>query len=115
MGDFLDIADKNFLVAGIANKKSVAAAIATELQNAGANLVLTTRSAARAETAAKLFPAAHVCVCDVENDADIAALPERVREKFPVLHGFAIPSPSPTIPKGSSPSTPLCGRISYKR
>ena len=89
MADFLDIAGKNFLVAGIANKKSVATHIAAELQNAGANLVLTVRSAARAETAAKLFPAAQVCVCDVENDADIAALPERVGEKTPLLHGFA--------------------------
>lgn len=89
MADFLDIAGKNFLVAGLANKKSVAAHIATVLQDAGANLVLTVRSPARAETAAKLFPAAHVCVCDVESDDDIAALPGRVREKFPVLHGFA--------------------------
>lgn len=89
MNDFLNIAGKNFLIAGVANKKSVAAYVAAELQNAGANLILAVRSSARAETAAKLFPAAHICLCDVENDADIAALPERVREKYPVLHGFA--------------------------
>ncbi|MDR0868337.1 MAG: SDR family oxidoreductase [Planctomycetota bacterium] len=84
-----DFSGKNFLVAGVANKKSVAAHIAAQLTASGANLILSVRSEARAETAAKMFPQAAVVVCDVENEAAVAALPAKIRARCPVLHGFA--------------------------
>ena len=76
--DFLKLADKRIIVFGLANRKSVACAIAKVLQEAGAEVILVVRSDVRKETAEKLFPDARVFVCDVENEGNIA----RVRKEI---------------------------------
>jgi enoyl-[acyl-carrier protein] reductase I len=76
--DFLQLADKKILVFGLANRKSVACAIAKVLQEAGAEVIHVVRSPVRKETAEKLFPASRVFVCDVENEDNIA----RVRQEI---------------------------------
>jgi enoyl-[acyl-carrier protein] reductase I len=76
--DFLQLADKKIIVFGLANRKSVACAIAKVLQEAGAEVIHVVRSPARKETAQKLFPASRVFVCDVENEDNIA----RVRKEI---------------------------------
>lgn len=76
--DFLQLADKKIIVFGLANRKSVACAIAKVLQEAGAEVIHVVRSPARKETAQKLFPASSVFVCDVENEDNIA----RVRKEI---------------------------------
>jgi len=76
--DFLQLAGKKIIVFGLANRKSVACAIAKVLQEAGAEVMHVVRSPARKETAAKLFPASRVFVCDVENEENIA----RVRSEI---------------------------------
>ncbi len=76
--DFLQLADKNIIVFGLANRKSVACAIAKVLQEAGAEVIHVVRSHARKETAAKLFPDCRVFVCDVENEENIV----RVRDEI---------------------------------
>ncbi len=55
--DFLQLAGKNVLVVGVANRKSVAWHSAKVLQEAGANVLFSVRSEARAESVRKLFRA----------------------------------------------------------
>ena len=63
--DFLELANKDVVVFGLANKKSVAYAIAKVLVEAGARLILVVRNEVRAESARKLFPQAAVFCCDI--------------------------------------------------
>ena len=69
--DFLGLAGKTIVVFGLANKKSVACAIAKVLVAAGARVIHVVRSEQRAETASKLFPESPVFCCDVEEEANI--------------------------------------------
>lgn len=69
--DFLGLAGKTVVVFGLANKKSVACAIAKVLVAAGARVIHVVRSEQRAETASKLFPESPVFCCDVEEEANI--------------------------------------------
>lgn len=69
--DFLGLAGKTIVVFGLANKKSVACAIARVLVAAGARVIHVVRSEQRAETASKLFPESPVFCCDVEEEANI--------------------------------------------
>ncbi len=69
--DFLGLAGKTIVVFGLANKKSVACAIAKMLVAAGARVIHVVRSEQRAETANKLFPQSPVFCCDVEEEANI--------------------------------------------
>ena len=69
--DFLGLAGKTIVVFGLANKKSVACAIAKVLVAAGARVIHVVRSEQRAETANKLFPESPVFCCDVEEEANI--------------------------------------------
>jgi enoyl-[acyl-carrier protein] reductase I len=75
---FLGIEKKRFVVFGLANKKSVAYAIARTLVAEGAEVIHVVRSAERAASVAKLFPGAPVFLCDVEEEANIV----RVREQI---------------------------------
>ena len=89
--DYLKLADKNIVVFGLANKKSVACAIAQVLAEAGARLIQVVRSDERAKTARKLFPESEVFCCDVEDEANIV----RVRDEIAAclngapVHGIA--------------------------
>jgi enoyl-[acyl-carrier protein] reductase I len=76
--DFLQLAAKKIIVFGLANRKSVACAIARVLQEAGAEIIHVVRSPLRKEAAEKLFPDSRVFVCDVENEENIA----RVRNEI---------------------------------
>jgi len=72
--NFLQLADKRFLIFGIANKKSVAYQIATILlsENAAADLVV--RDESIAEKVRVLFPQQKVFVCNVERESEIVQL-----------------------------------------
>lgn len=76
--DFLQLVDKKIVVFGLANRKSVACAIARVLQEAGAEVIHIVRSPARKETAEKLFPGSRIFICDVENEENIARVKEEV-------------------------------------
>ncbi len=71
---FLEIEQKRFVVFGLANKKSVACAIAKTLVEQGAEVIHVVRSEERAKTAAKLFPNSPVFTCDVEQEENIIAV-----------------------------------------
>ncbi|MFO1065336.1 MAG: SDR family oxidoreductase [Pirellulales bacterium] len=72
--DFLQLAGKNVLVFGVANKKSVAYRIARGLTDVGAHVVYVVRSEQRAEQVRKLIGDAPLYICDVERQNEIDAL-----------------------------------------
>lgn len=78
---FLGIQKKRFVVFGLANKKSVACAIAQCLVKEGAEVLHVVRSEERAGNARKLFPDSPVFICDVEDEANIV----RVRDEIAVF------------------------------
>lgn len=86
--DFLRLAEKTFLVCGVANRKSVAFRIGRVLTEAGATVVYSVRSPARRESVAKLVEPSPVFTCDVERPEEIAALRRDVGERYPRLHGM---------------------------
>jgi len=86
--DFLDIAGKNFLVFGVANKKSVAFSVGEVLSEAKANVVYSVRSAARKESVSKILPGADIYVCDVEREQEINKLAEDISRKHLKIHGI---------------------------
>ncbi|MGA2053093.1 MAG: SDR family oxidoreductase [Opitutales bacterium] len=71
---FLDIAERTYLVTGVANKKSVAWHIAQALEAEGAKVIYSVRSAARKASLEKLLAGRVVLVCDVERPEEIEAL-----------------------------------------
>jgi enoyl-[acyl-carrier protein] reductase I len=86
--DFLEIDGRDFLVFGVANKKSVAFAVGQVLTEARANVIYSVRSEARRESIAKLIPGADIYVCDVEREQEITKLAEAVARKHPKLQGI---------------------------
>ena len=75
---FLGVEGKTFVVFGLANRKSVACAIARTLQEEGAEIIHVVRSEQRVEAARKLFPDSKVFICDVEDEKNII----RVRDEI---------------------------------
>ena len=87
--DFLQLTDKKIIVFGLANRKSVACAIARVLQEAGAEVIHVVRSPARKETAEKLFPDSRVFVCDVESEENIVRVQKEISESIDgKIHGI---------------------------
>ncbi len=72
--DFLDLAGKQILVFGVANRKSVAYQVGKTLEQAGAQAIYVVRSAARKEQVAKLLSGKPIYVCDVEQPTEIEQL-----------------------------------------
>ena len=67
---FLNLENKNFLITGVANKKSVAFHIGKILQEEGANVLYSVRSEERKKSVEKLVAPAPVYVCDVEHEEE---------------------------------------------
>jgi len=76
---FLGLDKKRIVVFGLANKKSVACAIARVLVDEGAEVIHVVRSEQRSETAKKLFPESLVYLCDVEDEANIIRVRDEIR------------------------------------
>ncbi|MCB2183169.1 MAG: SDR family oxidoreductase [Desulfobulbaceae bacterium] len=75
---FLDIEKKIFVVFGLANKKSVACAIAQVLKSEEAEVIHVVRSEERRKNAEKLFPESQVFVCDVEQEENIIKVSKEI-------------------------------------
>jgi enoyl-[acyl-carrier protein] reductase I len=84
---FLNLDGKRFAVFGLANKKSVAWAVARTLREEGAEVLHVVRSAERQESARRLFPEAPVFVCDVEDEANIVKVRDQIAEAIDARHG----------------------------
>jgi enoyl-[acyl-carrier protein] reductase I len=82
---------KTAVIFGLANKRSIAWAIAQKLQQAGWRLAITYQNQ-RLELEAKdliaELPGATGFMCDVTQDDQIAKLFEDIKEKYGVLHGL---------------------------
>ena len=84
----IDMTGRNGLVLGVANKRSLAWAIAQHLSKAGMRLALTYQGERMEETVRELaseLPGALVLPCDVTDDAQLEATFARVREEMPHL------------------------------
>ena len=78
MSDFLNVAGKNFLVMGVANRKSVAWHIAKSLEEQGAKVIYSVRSEARKKSLETLLAGKPVFLCDVEEEGACARLAAEV-------------------------------------
>src|ERR1051326_7944220 len=81
----MDLHGKTAVVFGVANKRSIAWAIAQELQQAGARLAITYQNERLAQEAADLIkdlPQAEGFQCDVALEGEIDALFAKLRERF---------------------------------
>ena len=88
MSDFLNLAGRNILVMGVANRKSVAWLIAKTLEEQGARVIYSVRSEARRKSLEALLAGKPVFVCDVEEEGACARLAaEVVGAGFAPLHG----------------------------
>ena len=85
---FLNLENKNILVTGVANKKSVAFHIGKILQEEGANVLYSVRSEERKKSVEKLLKPARIYVCDVEREEEIKNLQKEVSSGIDSLHGL---------------------------
>ena len=82
---------KTAVIFGLANKRSIAWAIAQKLQQAGWRLAITyqnERLALEAKDLIAELPGAAGFMCDVTKDDEIARLFEELRSNYGVLHGL---------------------------
>ncbi len=86
--DFLRLSGKDFLVFGVANRKSVAYHIGKQLESCGARVVYVVRSPQRHDSVAKLLGGAEVRVCDVEFPEQIERLRDELAGEGRVFHGL---------------------------
>src|SRR5271154_2232801 len=86
---FEDLRGRTAVVFGVANKRSIAWAIAQGLHSAGANLAITYQNE-RMEMEAKdlilSLPGAEAFMCDVSRDEEILRLFEKLKERYGKLH-----------------------------
>jgi len=86
---FLNLNAKRIVIFGLANKKSVACAIAKVLVEEGAEIIHVVRSEERRATALKLFPGAKVYCCDVEDETNIIRVRDEIdRDAGGPIHGL---------------------------
>jgi enoyl-[acyl-carrier protein] reductase I len=82
---------RNIVVFGVANKRSIAWAIAQNMQAAGARLAITyqnERLRVEAEEMIHSLPNAEAFQCDVSSDDEIAQLFEKLKSRYGTLHGL---------------------------
>jgi len=85
---FLNLKNKNILVLGVANKKSVAWHIAKTLEEEGAKVLYSVRSEDRKNSLNKLLAGKPVFICDVEKPEDIESLKNDIGKEYKTLHGL---------------------------
>ena len=81
----LSMQGKNVVIFGVANKRSIAWAIAQRLNDAGAKLAITyqnERLKAEAHDLITSLPGAQAFQCDVSSDAEIDALYAQLKQHF---------------------------------
>lgn len=87
----ISLKDKNILIMGVANQRSIAWAIAKILQEAGAKLAFTYQGEKNLKSIEKLvegMEGAILLPCDVTKDEEIKETFDRIKEKFGTLHGL---------------------------
>ncbi|MCA0972003.1 enoyl-ACP reductase FabI [Halobacillus litoralis] len=92
MEDLLQMKNKNMVVMGVANKRSLAWGVAQSLHQAGANLIFTYRKDRSLKKLEQLLDefqieAKQVIQCDVNDDESISQAFKEIGEKQEVIHG----------------------------
>ncbi len=85
---FLNLENKTFLVSGVANRKSVAYAIARILEEEGARVLYSVRSEERLQALERLLEGKTVFICDVEDPGQIDRLAKQVAEQCDTISGL---------------------------
>lgn len=103
--DFLQLAGKEILVFGVANRKSVAYHVGRVLDEAGAKCVYVVQSeeVRRGLLAKNLLSDAPVYVCDVEHEDQIARLREEIRARHGKFRGLVHSIAYADYPEGIKP------------
>src|SRR5215813_959437 len=89
-GGIVSEGQKTAVVFGLANKRSIAWAIAQKMHAAGWQLAITYQNERLQQEAKDLIaelPGAEGFMCDVSHDEQIAALFEKLKARYGVLHG----------------------------
>lgn len=86
--DFLQLSGKTLVVFGVANKKSVAYAVAKILEDHGAAVLYVVRSEDRRNSLKKLLEGKPVFVCDVEFQEQIDRVAQELSATAPIIDGF---------------------------
>jgi enoyl-[acyl-carrier protein] reductase I len=86
--DFLQLSGRRIVVYGIANRRSVAAYIALALREAGAEVIASVQGPEQQAAAAKLLPGVPIHLCDVRDEAALAAQAEAIGRAHGPLHGL---------------------------
>jgi len=88
---FEDLKGRNAVVFGVANKRSIAWAIAQGLHSAGASLAITYQNERLEQEARDLIqslPGAEGYMCDVSKDEEVTALFEKLKVRYGKLHAL---------------------------
>ncbi|OFZ17171.1 MAG: enoyl-ACP reductase [Bdellovibrionales bacterium GWA2_49_15] len=85
---FLNVSGKNYLITGVANKKSIAFFVARILSEEGANLFFSVQSEVQQAKVQELFPGRPVYLCDVVSDEQIKSLAGHLKNDVSELHGL---------------------------
>lgn len=85
---FLGLSGQTILVMGLSSRRSVAWHIGRILEAEGARVLYGVHREERLRELGKLLDGRPAVLCDVEQEAEIAALPERVRRLAPNLDGL---------------------------
>lgn len=93
MEDLLNLKDKNIVIMGVANERSLAWGVARSLYKAGANLIFTYRLERSLGKLNKLLTennqsAELIVQCDVNEDESITEAFEEIGEKVGTIHGI---------------------------
>ena len=91
--DILQLTNKNIVVMGVANDRSIAWGVAQKLMEVGANVIFTyrkERSKGKIEQLLAKYPEYNTAIyeCDVNSDESIAACFQAIGEKYGVIHGL---------------------------
>lgn len=78
MSDFLQLGGRTVVVFGVANRKSVAWAVAKTLEEQGAKVIYSVRSETRRQSLTALLAARPVFVCDVEQEGAVDRLASEI-------------------------------------
>lgn len=89
----IDLTNRTYVVMGVANKRSIAWAIARSLADAGARLIFTyagERLEKNVRTLAETLNGDHLVLpCDITDDAEIESTFAEIRQQVGVIHGLA--------------------------
>lgn len=85
---FLNLEGKRYLVMGVANRKSVAWAIAKTLEAEGAEVIFSVRSESRLKSVQKLLGDRKAYICDVEDSEAIQSLAASVAKDYGTIDGL---------------------------